>query len=101
MRQRNFKALGADPLARLRRLRGDTLPEPTEINKAARTVYATREGKLLFDWMLSQSYGKTAPPDASDSALREIEVRKRFFDQILALAEEPRESASKPKGTAS
>ncbi len=91
MRQARLSRFGADPIARLRRLRGETAKEPTELRKAALSVFATKDGQVLLDWMLAHSYGRAVSPDAPESALREIEARKRFFDQLLALGEEPRE----------
>lgn len=98
MRAARLGRFGVDPIARLRRIRGDAPPEASDLNKAARTVFATKEGRMLLDWMLAQSYGRTVTADAPESALRENEARKRFFDQFLALGEEQREAkASIPK----
>ena len=93
MRQARLERFGVDPLKRLRRLRGDYAPEPSDLQKAVRRILASPDGKMLANWMFAQSYGRTVIADAPDSALREMEARKRFFDQILALAEEPSESA--------
>lgn len=89
-RHERLRRVAADPLARLRRLRGEDAPTDSKVRKAARNFVATADGQTLINWMLAQSYERALPTDASESALRENEARKRFLDQFLALAEEPR-----------
>ncbi len=102
MKKQHLSRLGPDPLARLRRIRGDETIEEDGVREAVKRLYQTKDGQILFNWMIAQSYGKTLAEDASESALRANEVRKKFVDRIMALAsEEPRASgqpnSSKPR----
>ncbi len=89
MRRGSYKALGVNPLERLRRLRGQSESAPTDrLRTAAKNIFKSSDGQLLLDYLILHSYGATAPANAPDSALREIETRKKFLDQILALTED-------------
>lgn len=92
MRHARLNRISPDPLTRLRRLRGDELPDENEVRRATASVLASNDGKVLLNWMIAQSYGRSLPEGADESALRANEVRKKFLDQIMALAEEPRAS---------
>lgn len=96
MNPQYFRALGNSPLARLRRIRGDTSPPPDKLREAITRLAKTPDGQTLLNHMLLNSYGKTAAPGAPDSALREIETRKKFLDEILALIEDPSAPALPP-----
>lgn len=102
MRHDRLKRIAPDPLARLRRIRGDIEPDISSVQAAVTRLSKDRpevgDWAIFFDWMISQSYGKTLAEDASDSALRANEVRKRFLDQISGLIEDTsaKVSASTP-----
>lgn len=92
MKHDRLHRLAPDPMARLRRLRGDVEPDISSVRAAVTRLSKDRpdvgDWAIFFDWMLSQSYGKTLADDAPDSALRANETRKRFLDQISSLIEE-------------
>lgn len=96
MRHARLHRLARDPLERLRKLRGQGEPEPSRLRGAVSRLLASTDGQIILDWLVAQSYGRTAPGGAPDSALRENEARKRFLDQFLALAEEPSEVSNAP-----
>lgn len=102
MRHERLTRIAGDPIARLKRLRGDVQPDISSVQAAVLRLSKDRpdvgDWAIFFDWMLSQSYGKTLAEDASDSALRANEVRKRFLDQISSLIEDTsaKVSASTP-----
>lgn len=100
MRHDRLKRVAPDPLSRLRRLRGDVEPDISSVQAAVTRLSKDRpdvgDWAIFFDWMLSQSYGKTLAEDASDSALRANEVRKRFLDQISSLIEDNSAKVSAP-----
>lgn len=101
MRTDVYRKLGGDPLARLRRLRGQNEIPEDRLRGALGRVFKGEDGRILLDYMILHSYGRVVAADAPDSALREVEARKKFLDQILALAEEPRASQTKPPPTSS
>lgn len=88
MRHSRLKRIAGDPIERLRRLRGEVAPEEDEARAAISRVFKTADGKVLLEYMIAQSYGRSLSEDADESALRANEARKKFLDQILALAEE-------------
>ena len=92
MRHERLNRIAGDPIARLKRLRGDVQPDISSVQAAVHRLSKDRpdvgDWAIFFDWMLSQSYGRTLAEDASDSALRANEVRKRFLDQITSLIED-------------
>lgn len=88
MNSNQLARIAADPISRLRRLRGDDAPQESEARQAIQRVFKTHDGLVFLNWMIAQSYGKSIPESAGDSALRANEVRKRFLDQILSLAED-------------
>lgn len=96
MKPARLNRIAPDPMERLRRIRGDVQPDESKVRAAARRVLASDDGKLILGWMIAQSYGRTLAEDAPESALRANEVRKRFLDQFLALAEEPSATADTP-----
>lgn len=96
MKPSRLKRIAPDPVERLRRIRGDVRPDESQVRKAVTRVLGSDDGRLILDWMISQSYGRTLPEGAPESALRANEVRKRFLDQFLALAEEPSATATRP-----
>lgn len=103
MKPARLNRIASDPIERLRRIRGDVAPDESRVRAPARRVLGSDDGKLILDWMISQSYGRTLAEDAPESALRANEVRKRFLDQFLALAEEPSavsqaSSTAEPRG---
>lgn len=87
MNAEQLKRIAPDPLARLRRLRGEVAPADSEVRAAFVRLFKTADGQVLLNWMIARSYGLSLPENAADSALRANEVRKRFLDQILSLAE--------------
>lgn len=88
MRYAQLQRIAPDPIARLRRLRGMGAPEESEVRAAFSRLFKTNDGQILLNWMIAQSYGRTVPESAGESALRANEVRKKFLDQILSLAGE-------------
>jgi hypothetical protein len=103
MRHERLKRIAGDPISRLRRLRGDVEPDISSVRSAITRLSKDRpdvgDWAIFFDWMIAQSYGKTLAEDASDSALRANEVRKRFLDQISSLIEEPSAKVQSPTPT--
>lgn len=96
MRHERLARIASDPIARLRRLRGDNAAQDSEVREAFQRVFKSNDGQILLNWMIAQSYGRTVPENADDSALRANEVRKRFLDQILALAEDTSAATRSP-----
>lgn len=88
MKANQLARIAPNPFARLRRLRGDDAPDESEVRAALQRLFKTNDGQIFLNWMIAQSYGRSIPESADDSALRANEVRKRFLDQILSLAED-------------
>lgn len=88
MKAHQLARLGTDPIARLRRLRGEENPSDDSVREAFQRLFKTKDGQIFLNWMIAQSYGRSVPDGAPDSALRANEVRKRFLDQIVSLAED-------------
>jgi hypothetical protein len=82
-----LKRLSSDPLARLRRIHAANAcaAPPSELRVATTRVFQSADGAILLDWMIEQSFGLVVPQDAPESALREVEARKRFVRQITGL----------------
>ncbi|TXH12888.1 MAG: hypothetical protein E6R03_12175 [Hyphomicrobiaceae bacterium] len=101
-RMNRIARVAPDPIARLRRLRGEHEPASDDVRVALTRLFKTADGRVLLDYLVSQSYARRLPSDAPESALRENEVRKNFLDQILAQAEEPldRRNADRPNASA-
>lgn len=77
------------PVERLRRLKGEEEAQPSALAGAVSRIAMTADGRLFLDWLWAQTHGKLVPPDAPDSALREVMANRRLFDRILGLVEEP------------
>lgn len=99
MKASRLKRIAPSPIERLRRLRGDVAPDESKVRAAVKRFMQTPDGQLIIDWMVSQSYGRTLPEHAPESALRANETRKRFLDQFLSLAEDVSADASTTAST--
>lgn len=88
MRPDRLRRIAADPIARIRRLKGLQTPITESVHEAATRIFKSKDGLILLSWLIAQSYGKSLPEAAPDSALRANETRKRFVDAILRLSED-------------
>ena len=77
-----------NPVARLRRVGGTDVPHENALVAAVTRISKSPDGKLLLDWLWTQTHGKVLPLDAPDSAFRDLNANRSLFDKILRLVED-------------